>query len=53
MVGFPALARYDNADWTDEPTAPGSAEPLIGVGADDTALAEPAGAGATTHTALN
>jgi MFS family permease len=53
MVGFPALARYDTADWTDEPTAPESAESPVGVGVADSALTEPAGAAAVPHATLN
>jgi hypothetical protein len=53
MVGFPALARYDTADWTDEPTAPGSGELPVAADADEPRVNDPAAAGAVPHVTLN
>ena len=52
-LAFPALARYDTADWTVEPSVAGPAEPLVAVGAADPVSTEPAAVSGASHVTLN
>ena len=52
-LAFPALARYDTADWVHEPSVTGEGEPLVLAGTGVPPASDPAAAGVAPHVTLN